>query len=40
MRDIIADPAASDALRGFQHDRAFLFCYPLYDLPDRDDPVI
>jgi ribosomal protein L16 Arg81 hydroxylase len=40
MREIIADPEASDALRGFQHDRAFLFCYPQYDLPDRKDPVI
>jgi len=40
MREIIVDPEASDALRGFQHDRAFLFCYPQYDLPDREDPVI
>lgn len=40
MRRIITDPAASDALRGFQHDRAFLFCYPQYGLPDRSDPVI
>lgn len=40
MRDIVADPASSDGLRRFQHDRAFLFCYPQYDLPDRSDPAI
>ena len=40
MRDIIADPSSSEALRRFQHDRAFLFCYPQYALPGRDEPAI
>ena len=34
VRDAIADPASSEAVRRFQHDRAFLFCYPQYALPD------
>jgi hypothetical protein len=40
MREIIADPASSDAVRRFQYDRAFQFCYPQYALPGRDDPAI
>jgi len=40
MRDIIADTEASDAIRGFQYGRAFMYCYPQYTLPDRSDPEI
>jgi ribosomal protein L16 Arg81 hydroxylase len=40
MRDVIADTEASDAIRGFQYGRAFLYCYPQYSLPDRRDPEI
>jgi len=40
MRDIIADPEASGALRDVQFNRAFWHCYPRYALPDRGDPVI
>lgn len=40
MRDVIADTEASDAIRGFQYGRAFMYCYPQYSLPDRDDPEV
>ena len=40
VRRILTGPQASELVRRFQHDRAFLFCYPQYTLPDRSDPVI
>jgi hypothetical protein len=40
MHDVIADTEASDAIRGFQYRRAFMYCYPQYTLPDCSDPDI
>lgn len=40
VHSILTGPQASELVRRFQHDRAFLFCYPQYELPDRGDPVI
>lgn len=40
IRSVMTGPQASDLIRGFQHGRAFLFCYPQYDLPDRSDSVL
>lgn len=40
MRDVIADTETSDAMRGFQYGRAFMYCYPQFTLPDRDDPEV
>lgn len=40
MRAILTGPEAGALIQGFQRNRAFLFCYPQYGLPDRGDPEI
>ncbi len=40
MRAILTSAEAGALIQGFQRNRAFLFCYPQYALPDRGDPTI
>lgn len=39
-RDLVRDPDATASFQKAQRQRAFLFCYPEFGLPDRGDPVL